>query len=511
MSRLPFVSDNIEKQRRIIAEFKGVNVTPARGEGEFFDMLNMSNDMFPNLCVRQGRKRYEEGAGSHSLGAKDKLYYVKNNNFHYDDEARFVVGDTKKQYAHIGSLIIIFPDKVYYDVEKNENGSLAAEYLAEGSVTFGTDSMTFSSVTADSGFYDFSVGDAIVISGCKDLEENNISAIISEIDGKKITFTTDNIFKEGQENGKVTIKREIPDMDYICEFGNRLWGCKGNEIYASAFGDPFNFNKFNGTKAASYTITLGTDGDFTGMVSFMSHLIFFKEECIHKLYGDNPNNYEIVTTTCQGVENGACKTIKIVGETVYYKGIKGVYAYTGGMPLLISNVLGSDSFKGICAGTDLTKYYITAEKGDKSYIYVYNPQYNTWCVEDNELDIRGFVNVGGNLYAEGAFAIYIFGDGDPKWINWSFSMMFNETVLEKKGYGKLQIRYNNESPNGFICVGIQNDDEPMREIRLMNSNKKTIVIPIPIRRSDKMILRFSGKGAFTLETLVREFYSGSDR
>lgn len=507
MPRLPFLSDNVEKQRRITAEFKGFNTTPARSEGEFSQMMNMSNDLYPNITVRSGRRCELSETGIECIGAKGKLYYVKDGGFYYDNKKKFSVSSGKKRYAHMGNYIIIAPDQMYYDEESGEYGTLYNEYVSNaGEITFGAGYIT----TSGAAFKGFSKDDGISISGA-DHEENNRVAIIDTVEDNKITFTTDNIFTTGKNSGAVTIKREVPDMDYICEFGNRLWGCKGNDIYGSAFGDPFNFNKFNGTKAQSYTATLGSHGDFTGMISFMSHLLFFKEECIHKLYGDNPNNYEIVETTCQGTENGADGTIKIVGETVYYKGRKGVYAYTGGMPMLISNALGSESFKSVCAGTDLTKYYITAEKNGELCIYAYNPTYNTWCIEDNNIQVNSFANLGGSLYAAGADGIYMFGDSDRSETEWSFDMVFNETVLERKGYGKLQIRYSSGDVNGFVCVSVQNDDEPMREIRLIQSYEKTMIIPIPIRRSDRLTLRFSGKGAFTLETLVREFYSGSDR
>ena len=81
MPRLPFLSDNVEKQRRITAEFKGFNTTPARSEGEFSQMMNMSNDLYPNITVRSGRRCELSETGIECIGAKGKLYYVKDGGF----------------------------------------------------------------------------------------------------------------------------------------------------------------------------------------------------------------------------------------------------------------------------------------------------------------------------------------------------------------------------------------------------------------------------------------------
>jgi len=67
----------------------------------------------------------------------------------------------------------------------------------------------------------------------------------------------------------------IPDMDYVVESNNRLWGCKYglidgqvvNEIYASKLGDFRNWRCFMGLSTDSYAAGVGTDGPFTGAIS----------------------------------------------------------------------------------------------------------------------------------------------------------------------------------------------------------------------------------------------------
>ena len=68
----------------------------------------------------------------------------------------------------------------------------------------------------------------------------------------------------------VRLSRKVPDMDFVCEWNNRLWGCSSekHELYASALGDPYNWNVFEGTSQDSYILTIGSTGEFTGICAY---------------------------------------------------------------------------------------------------------------------------------------------------------------------------------------------------------------------------------------------------
>ena len=54
----------------------------------------------------------------------------------------------------------------------------------------------------------------------------------------------------------------MPDLDFICESENRLWGCSNETrtIYASALGDPTNFFSYQGLSTDSYAVAVGSEG-----------------------------------------------------------------------------------------------------------------------------------------------------------------------------------------------------------------------------------------------------------
>ena len=158
----------------------------------------------------------------------------------------------------------------------------------------------------------------------------------------------------------------MPKMDFIVESNNRLWGCRYgvanngkvvNEIYASKLGDFKNWNCYMGASTDSYAASVGTDGQFTGAVTHLGYPIFFKENCLHKVYGNYPANYQVQTTSCRGVQKGSEKSLAIVNEVLYYKSQNGICAYDGSLPNEISAEFGDERYSGAVAASHNNKYY----------------------------------------------------------------------------------------------------------------------------------------------------------
>ena len=182
----------------------------------------------------------------------------------------------------------------------------------------------------------FKAGDAIEISGCTTCAANNGSHIIRSLEARKLTFTKDIFTKTGVEAGTVMLERKVPDLTCICECDNRIWGAEGKTIYASALGDPTNFYVYDGVSTDSYAVAVGTEGEFTGCIAYSSTVLFWKENCLHKVLGSYPAQYEIYTYTVPGIQKGSEKSLAVINETLFYKGRNGVYAYSGGTPELLT-------------------------------------------------------------------------------------------------------------------------------------------------------------------------------
>lgn len=266
----------------------------------------------------------------------------------------------------------------------------------------------------------FKSGDGLTVTASKNLggalpfgAEGNYSAtlVMSAVTDDTLTFA--GIMNTAQvvyNAGDITLKaeRRIPKMDYVVESQNRLWGCyyglddEGktlNEIYASALGDPKNWQIFQGTAADSYIVSLGSDGVFTGAASYQNRPVFFKEQCIHTVYGDYPANYTMNTANVRGVQKGSWRSVANIGGVLYYKSPTDICAYDGSIPVSISAQLGDDNavFSHAVAGANGTLLYIALRSGNTDTMYVYDTQRGIWSKEDEVTPIA-FASDSSGLY-----------------------------------------------------------------------------------------------------------------
>lgn len=174
--------------------FGGLNHNYGAGDGEPYDMANMSAREFPLLSPRVPRGLVDTLNDPNGMGALDAPYWADGTTFYYDGAAVGTVTDTEKVFAAMGTLIIIFPDKKYYDTETETFGSLEASWSGAG-LSFQNGSYAGVSAQANTLYKsgadwesDFAEGDAVTISGCVTHPENNKTLIIREIDGDYLRF-----------------------------------------------------------------------------------------------------------------------------------------------------------------------------------------------------------------------------------------------------------------------------------------------------------------------------------
>lgn len=368
------------------------------------------------------------------------------------------------------------------------------------------------SITRKEGFL-FKEGDAVTITGCSEGGNNKEAEIIIRgVDTTELTFD-DNAFTEATETGDITIKRSVPDLDFICESNYRLWGTHGNTIYSSKFSDPFNFKVFDGLSSDSYAIEVGSEGEFTGCIPYSSHICFFKENTLHKVYGTKPSNFQVNTVNVYGVQSGSERSMHIVNEQLLYKGVGGVYSYTGGVPELISEKFGNKRYSEAVASCDGEKYYISMKQGETWNMFAYDVARNIWLREDDThaVDMTFYDGQVYYLDAKGGL-YYIDKTADRNDIEWGATFCtMHETINERKGYSKFHLRMD-MSEGAWLAVDIKTDyDHKWRQIYTTHNEKaKTVSIPIIPTRCDSIGIRLRGKGKCTIKTFIREFSVGSD-
>lgn len=365
----------------------------------------------------------------------------------------------------------------------------------------------------------FKEGDCVNISGCVTIPSANGDHIVRSIrereDDYQLTFDENSFTEIGTEEGFMTIARKVPDLSCICESDNRIWGAEGATIYASALGDPTNFFVYDGLSTDSYAVAVGTDGEFTGCIGYGSSVLFWKEDCVHKVLGDYPAQYSVYTYKIPGLQNGSEKSMAIINETLFYKGRTGVYAYNGGSPELLTEKFGTRQFTDAVAGTNGQKYYISMkDEGENWSLFVYDTKRGFWLREDDTHAVD-FATLDGKLYfLSGSTNALIQAEtdradeGSPLWSATLCQM--DETTHGKKGYSKLLLRCD-MAADAWLKVEISVDGGPFQEVfSTHNEHAKTFVLPILPRRCDSFRIRLSGKGETMVKSLVREFTIGSE-
>ncbi len=556
--------------REMINDFGGYNHNLRIQENEFYDMRNCSGDLYPLLAPRRRRGILRKFAKPNGLYAHEKLCWVDGTDFYYDGAMVGTVKDSPKQFVGMGAYVLIWPDKVYYNSTTGEFGSLGAKTTTGGTVTIslckldGTDytgytvsatapaspangalwidtsstpnvlkiysstqgmwqsvPTTYAKISATGIGAAFGEHDGVSISGMDNTDLNG--EFILQAVGDDYIIITALINAVATQSTPVTIERKIPDMDYLCESENRVWGCSSekHEIYACKLGDAKNWNCYMGISTDSYAATVGTSGAFTGCFTHLGYVLFFKEDVIHKVYGNKPGNYQITNTNCRGVEKGSEKSLALVNETLYYKARGSVVAYNSALPTTISDALGSTSYMSARGGAIGTKYYISMLHDDGTgVILVHDERTAMWHKED-DIYASDFAALDGELYFIADNTLYSvngsldrYGDGAKlegpvTWYAETGDIGMNSP--DNKYISKLQLRIEVED-NALIHVDIRYDGEDAwtEKYRINITNKRSFTVPIIPRRCDTMRIRLWGTGECRVYSLTKTIEQGSE-
>lgn len=569
----------INTSREMVDVFKGYNHNLRIGEGEFYDMKNLSSDSFPVLSPRKKRGVYASPTSPQAIVAKDALCYVDGGDF-IINEYTVPMGlstDGKPKYLiSMGAYVIIMPDKKYIntsnledygDIEATFNtahtyfalckldgeeyDNVAAQNTAPDSPSnmdlwidtsvkphalkqyssstamWTTIATTYIKIYSDEIGKLFAENDGVTISGVEDeaLADLNSTMIIRARSDNYIVVT--GILNETiSQEAPITITRRMPNLDFVIESGNRLWGCRYgmalngemvNEIYASKLGDFKNWNCFEGISTDSYVASVGTDGQFTGAITHLGYPMFFKENCVHKIYGNYPANFQIQTTPCRGVQKGCEKSLAIVNETLYYKSRSAICAYDGSLPMEISSALGETSYYNAVAGALGNKYYISMSDADEQYhLFVYDTVKGMWHKEDDTQAVE-FCNCRGDLYYidyASKLIKTVGGTGvtETTPVRWEVTTgLIGTDSPDKKYISRMEVRLK-------LVVGTKvsfyaeydSGGEWEHLFTMTGTNLRSFAVPIRPKRCDHMRLRIIGTGDAKVFSICKTIEQGSD-
>ena len=570
--------NEIPTSRELVDVFRGYNHNLRIGDGEFYDMTNLSSDNYPVLSPRTKRGIYASPSKPQGMVAKDALCYVDGGDFiinEYRVDMKLTTDETPKTLISMGAYVIIMPDKKYINTaDHTDYGNIEAEIKTASTVTFTlckldgaeyenvvtqaipptepknmdlwidtsevphqlkqystTTAMwsaiatTYIKISATGIGVPFSVNDGVTISGVEELSDLNASMVIWAKDDNYIVVTgiLDKVTTQDKE---ITVARRMPNMDFIIESENRLWGCRYgvalngeivNEIYASKLGDFKNWNCFMGISTDSYAATVGTDGQFTGAITHLGYPLFFKENYLHKIYGNYPANYQIQTTACRGVQKGCERSLSIVNEVLYYKARSGVCAYDGSLPAEISSALGDEAYNNAVAGSLGNKYYISMSDANEGWhLFVYDTKKGMWHREDDTQAVA-FCNCRGDLYyidyADNQIKT-VRGTGitENEPIKWeAVTGIIGTDSPDKKYISRMDVRMSLEVGARASFFAEYDSSGEWEYLCTMDGVKlRTFAVPIRPQRCDHLRLKIIGNGDAKIFSICKTIEQGSD-
>lgn len=570
----------LRTEREMVDVFKGYNHNLRIGDGEFYDMTNLSSDNYPVLSPRQKRCIYAVPGEPQGLISKDSLCYVDGSDF-IINENRIPMGLTvdqkPKTLISMGAYVIIMPDKKYINTANlSDYNDIEVTVKTTSTVTFAlckidgveydqptvqatapekpssmdlwidtsdtphvlkqysaTDATwvpiatTYVKISATGIGTLFDENDGVLISGIADeaLANLNSSTVIWE-KGADFIVVAGIIDKVTTQESPITIKRQMPNMDFIIESGNRLWGCRYgkalngemvNEIYASKLGDFKNWNSFIGISTDSYVASVGTDGPFTGAIDHKGFPIFFKENHMHKVYGSFPAQFRVQDTPCRGVQNGCDRSLAIVNEVLYYKSRSGVCVYDGSLPVEISSAFGEEDYFNAAAGSIGNKYYISmSNRNEIWHLFVYDAAKGMWHRED-ATQATCFCNCQGDLYYidyadKQIKTVRRTGVPETASVKWqAVTGILGTDSPDKKYISRIDVRMLLEVGTRVSFYAEYNSSGDWEHLFSKDGvNLETFAIPVRPRRCDHFRLKIVGDGDGKIYSICKTIELGSD-
>lgn len=553
------------RNRSITTDFRGLNLSQGIGDGEWAWMQNMDTREYPAVARRQKRVHVATLNKPNGLCATDRLCFVDGVKFYYNGFYYGDVEDSEKTLVPMGAKIAIFPDKKLFDTttlsftdmeQKNVSSGTVSVTLAKGDGTpYGeyteggtapenpengqlwldtsgdapvmktwseaqglwvAEATTYVLVSATGLGQGLKALDGVTVSG---LEEGGLNGdwILTDAGPDYILFTGI-LQKALTQTGEVRVERTCPEMDFVVEKDNRLWGCSSadHEIYCCKLGDPTNWRAYQGVATDSYAVTVGTPGPFTGAAVSGSAVIFFKENCLHRVYGTQPSNFTVYVDNLRGVQQGCHKSAVRVNEYLYYKSVFDVCVYADSEVAGISAALGTESYKNAVAGVCGNRLYLSMEDQEGAWqLLVYDTAAGVWTREDGTHAV-GFAScltetfmlrADGELYAllpgeynkdffmvGSDYTVYAQEETDEE-VSWE--LRTGEILRElpdHKYIGKIQL-YLELDPGARAEVALRRDGGAWEKVQeLSGGDQRRCTLPIYPRRCDRMEIRLTGVG-----------------
>lgn len=319
-------------------------------------------------------------------------------------------------------------------------------------------------------------------------------------------------------------RTEAPDFVDVTTYAGRLFGCRKNQIRASAYDDVYDWDhnkEMEDLTQRAYLKNIPVQTYFTACTTYKNHAIFFTEDEMYELYGDNPLEFELIKIADVGCVNrhSVCQC----DGTLYFISREGIYSYNSAMPKKISSQItaqpiasekGFEATLGGAAGVIYASYL--TDSGRR--LYTYDVRRETWAEED-DIETVDIVGKFGKKYLITKDCIYetdceynltdAANDGAQfAWEVVTAPIYANTTTLKRAV--KLGV-FVEQKRSSELELYISLDDGDFELVsREIFRGCKEISVLLGDRHYQKFVLKIKGKGESKVHYISQSYVSGGE-
>lgn len=426
INRIYTVTDSAET-------FGGIDRSNGTPLGYWDKLCNMDMSAYPSVCTCApfSYKELDEGITGYTFFGGEIVYTKADGLYISGEKTALSFSEGEKTLVVMGAQIVIFPDYIIVNtatepytvtspVRERLTGRLYEYNQNQTRPTVSVYKLLYLDVAEDdSALSDYAVGDQVRLVWSYGGKERELTVCISSVAKEtysasgcvSVNFDTSALsntryfYTEGRKMDRFRvpniegayIEKPLPELDFVVQHNNRLWGCssKRHEIYCSKLGSALEWGKYDGISTDSWTATVGSEGDFTGACVYANSVLFFKENCVHVIYGTKASNFTISTIALRGVQKGSFGSLCESGGLLYYKAPEGIFSFNGSSSSRIDAKLDTDITDTAVACAD-GRYIIMLAKSGTAYYY--DKRYGQWYTRllNNAVSAH---EINGRLYA----------------------------------------------------------------------------------------------------------------
>lgn len=424
----------------------------------------------------------------------------------------------------------------------NVNGKVALKVYSSATSVWNTVATTYIKIQSSSIGKDFKKGDGITLRVKDTGEWTHLSNVFVNDDGDGYRTLNATIMDKTEDsitivgiidkvmtlsNADFSVERKVPEMEFVTECNNRLWGCSkdGHEIYCCKLGDVKNWYVYEGLSTDSWAVTVGSDGKFTGAITYSGFPMFFKEDGFIKISVSSTGAHQLKETKCRGVQEGSSKSLTIVNETLLYKSPSCVVATNGALPISVSDMLGEVRYYDAVSGSIGDRYYISMRDKEGNYsLFVYDQKTGIWNKED-DVEIRCFCNFKDDLFfvskrkdeyqiesVNGTVFHESFEYQEENAIDWFVeSGNIGYSMPDNKYVSRINLRITLEfGTNVDFYLQYDSSGEWEHKFNMSGKGTRTFTVPIIPKRCDHFKYKLRGRGGCKVHSITKTLEQGSD-